>query len=405
MKSKINQESFVKDYNNGLTNAQLAEKYDVHDRTIEKVAARFRAKGLIDYKKYTIKSKIFGKVDNKEIVSQKELLKLLALYETKTAVAEKLGVGKSTITKLCQDYNIIDSTTHSKLLVESLHELTKDIKPYEAAKTHSHITGETLVIQLTDWHAGKIVKDQQGNILYNEAIFKRRMDKFCVQILKLLDNHIKKGTKINDVVVISTGDNANGEDIYATQAYEQELAPPYQVMLVVEVFTKLIQALLDRKLNVKFYGVKGNHGRLGKDKDPNSNWDIMIYLILKHWAYANQKKVEINYSELDYLNFEIERWKYHIRHIAPEQTDTSASRARFGGWAGMHNADAIVYGHYHHFGIMDANGVRVFRGGSPIGADEFAESLAKEADPIQLVWGVSKDRILTFSYAVDLADI
>ena len=402
MKTKVNLEEFKKDYSKGLISAQLAEKYKVSQRTIERIAAKLRAKGELDYKKYVTKSEVIGQDSP---VTQKELLKLLALYGTKTVVAKKLNLSESKIRNLCKQYNIIDSTTHSKLLVESLHELTKDIKPYEAAKTHSHITGETLVIQLTDWHAGKIVKDQQGNILYNETIFKRRMDKFCAQILKLLDNHIKKGTKVNDVVIISTGDNANGEDIYATQAYEQELAPPYQVMLVVEVFTKLIQALLDRKLNVKFYGVKGNHGRLGKDKDPNSNWDIMIYLILKHWAYANGKKVEINYSELDYLNFEIEGWKYHIRHIAPEQPDTSASRAKFGGWAGMHNADAICYGHFHHFGIFDANGVRVFRGGSPIGADEFAESLAKEADPIQLVWGVSKDRILTFSYAVDLADI
>lgn len=402
MKCSINLQAFKKDYNNGLNTVQLAEKHKVSQRTVERISAKLRAKGDLDYKRYVTKSKV---IKDDSSITQKELLKLLALYETKTAVAQKLGISESKIRKLCKQYNIIDSTTHSKLLIESLHELTKNITPYKAAKTHSHISGETLVIHLTDWHAGKLVKDQEGKVLYNENIFKQRMDKFCAQILKLLDNHIKKGTKINNVVVVSTGDNANGEDIYATQAYEQELAPPYQVMLVVEVFTKLIQALLDRKLNVKFYGVKGNHGRLGKDKDPNSNWDIMIYLILKHWAYSNNKKVEINYSKLDYLNFEIQGWKYHIRHIAPEQSDTSAGRVKFGGWASMHNADAIVYGHFHHFGIFDANGVRVFRGGSPIGADEFAESLAKEADPIQLVWGVSKDRILTFSYAVDLADV
>lgn len=402
MKAKVDLAQFNKDYNRGLTTTQLSLKYGISERTVERIAAKQRAKGELNYKKYITKSEV---IKEDASVTQKELLKLLALYETKSVVAKKLGISEGKVRRLCKQYNIIDSTTRSKLLVESLHELTKDIKPYQAAKTHSHITGETLVIHLSDWHAGKVVKDQQGNIVYNEAIFKRRMDKFCAQILKLLDNHIKKGTKINDVVLISTGDNANGEDIYATQAYEQELAPPYQVMLVVEVFTKLIQALLDRKLNVKFYGVKGNHGRLGKDKDPNSNWDIMIYLTLKHWAYANSKKVEIHFSELDYLNFEIQGWKYHIRHIAPEQSDTSASRAKFGGWASMHEADAIVYGHFHHFGVFDANGTRVFRGGSPIGADEFAESLAKRADPIQLVWGVSKDRILTFSYAVDLADI
>jgi len=338
MRTKVNLAQFNGDYNNGMTTVQLSTKYGISERTVERIAAKQRAKGKLNYKKYITKSEV---IKEDTSITQKELLKLLALYETKSVVAKKLGISENKVRRLCKQYNIIDSTTRSKLLVESLHELTKDIKPYQAAKTHSHITGETLVIQLADWHAGKVVKDQQGNIVYNEIVFKRRMDKFCAQILKLLDNHIKKGTKINDAVLISIGDNANGEDIYATQAYEQELAPPYQVMLVVEVFTKLIQALLDRKLNVKFYGVKGNHGRLGKDKDPNSNWDIMIYLTLKYWAYANNKKVEIHFSELDYLNFEIQGWKYHIRHIAPEQSDTSASRARFGGWASMHEADGL----------------------------------------------------------------
>jgi predicted phosphodiesterase len=266
------------------------------------------------------------------------------------------------------------------------------------------IKGDTLVIHITDLHAGKVVKDETGRIIYNEHIFKQRMDRLCTQTLKLLDHHISRGVAITNVVILSTGDLANGEDIYATQAYEQEIAPPKQVMLVVDVLTKLIASLLKRKLTVNFYGVKGNHGRTGKDTDPTANWDLMIYLILDYWSkfVLKNKSLQIKYAETDYLTLDIRGHRYLIRHIAPEQADTPSGRVKFNEWARMYNVDGIVYGHYHHFALSDVDGVRVFRGGSTVGGDSLSESMAKLSEPVQLVWGVNEARVSTFFYAVDL---
>ena len=91
-----------------------------------------------------------------------------------------------------------------------------------------------------------------------------------------------------------------------------------------------------------------------------------------------------------------------IRHIAPEQPDTPSGRVKFNEWARMYQADGIVYGHWHHFGLFDVDGVRVFRGGSTVGGDSLSESMAKHSEPIQLVWGVNEQRVSTFFYAVDL---
>ena len=222
--------------------------------------------------------------------------------------------------------------------------------------------------------------------------------------MKLLDNNISKGVPITDVVILSTGDQANGEEIYATQAYEQELAPPKQVMLVVDIMTKLIKSLLDRKLKVSFYGVKGNHGRTGKDTDPTANWDLMIYMIIDFWSkfVLKNPNLSIKYAETDYLTCDIRGKKYMIRHMAPEQPDTPAGRVKFNEWARMYKADGIVYGHWHHFGLFDVDGVRVFRGGSTVGGDSLSESMAKHSEPIQLIWGVNEQRVSTFFYAVDL---
>lgn len=295
----------------------------------------------------------------------------------------------------------------NQILVEELKIKLENLPSFKASK-QSKIDkkGDTLVIHLTDLHAGKIVKNQEGIIIYNEEVFKCRIERLCEQTLKLLDNNIVKGVPITDVVILSTGDLANGEGIYATQAYEQELAPPRQVMLCVEVISKLITALLDRKLSVRFYGIRGNHGRTGKDTDVSSNWDLMIYLILDFWAKLILKNpnLSINYAETEHMVLDIRGHGYLIRHIAPEQVDSPSGRVKINEWARRHNVQGVVYGHYHHAGIFDCDNVRVFRGGSTVGGDSLSESMAKHAEPLQLVWGVNEARVSTFIYLVDLGE-
>ena len=295
----------------------------------------------------------------------------------------------------------------SAMIIQSLKEELANVKPYKSAiQTKVDNKGDTLVIQLSDLHAGKIVTDQEGNVIYDENIFRTRIDILCEQILKLLDNNISKGVPIKDVIILSTGDQANGENIYATQAYEQELAPPKQVMLVVDVITKLITSLLNRKLNVTFYGVRGNHGRTGKDTDVTSNWDAMIYMILDFWARLVLKnpKLQIKFAETEHMVLDIRGHGYLIRHICPEQCDSPAGRAKINEWARRHKVEAIVYGHWHHFGLNDVDGVRVIRGASLVGGDSLSESMAKHSSPMQLVWGVNEARVTSFFYAVDLGE-
>jgi len=293
----------------------------------------------------------------------------------------------------------------SQRIISTLQTELENVEPYKPAiQSKTDVKGDTLVIQLADLHAGKVVKDQDGKVIYDENIFRTRINILCEQILKLLDHNISKGVPIREVVILSSGDQANGENIYATQAYEQELAPPKQVMLVVDVITKLIISLLKRKLPVRFYGVRGNHGRTGKDTDVTSNWDLQLYLILDFWARLVLKNpnLQIKYAETEHMVLNIRSHNYLIRHQCPEQCDSPAGRAKINEWARRHKAEAVVYGHWHHFGLNDVDGVRVIRGGSIVGGDSLSESMAKHSEPIQLVWGVNESHITTFFYAVDL---
>jgi predicted phosphodiesterase len=288
-----------------------------------------------------------------------------------------------------------------------LSELPKtDIK----VSTYKPKEGDTLIVHFTDWHIGRIVRNEDGKEIYNIEVFKERVNKLLIEILTLLDQYIIKGTPIKDVVILSTGDIVDGMGIFASQESVSETSPPFQIMLAVEVIQNFILALLKRKLNVTMQAVRGNHGEIrgdkGKAKDPNANWDFMLYLVLDFWAKAiiKDSNITIHYSELDYLNLSIQGWKYHIRHIAPQQGETAAGKAKFLGWARKHNCDVIVSGHYHHYSIGDKLGITIIKGGSLVGSDEYTEQLAEEAEPIQLIWGCSKNRPVTFAYAIDIGE-
>jgi len=305
-----------------------------------------------------------------------------------------------------------DKVNLSKLIIESLKEELSQFSPAKFIPHSNQIdkVGDTLVIHFADWHVGRLVRDEDGNELYNEKIFQERIEILLNEILTLLDEYISKGTPIKNVVIISTGDILDGMGIFSSQETVSEMSPPLQVMGAVKVIKNFILALLQRKLNVNFYGVKGNHGEIrgegGQQKNPEANWDLMLYLILDFWAKTILKnnKVNIHYSELDYLNFEIQGWKYHIRHLAPRDADTPSGKAKFLGWAKKHGCQVIVSGHWHHYLFTDRSGITVIRGGSIPGIDDLSERMAEEAESIQLIWGCSKNRPVSFMYAIDLGE-
>lgn len=335
-------------------------------------------------------------------------------------IADILDTSYGTIEKTCIRYglkkgiiinNTITAKQESKIgkdIIYLLKEELLKIPPKITANKIIKISADTAVIHFTDWHVGKVVKDEFGNEIYNISIFKQRIKKLLSEMLTLLDNYILKGTPIKDIVIISTGDILDGMGIYASQETKSELSPPFQVTLAAEIIRSFILSLLERKLPIKFYGVRGNHGEIrgegGKAKDLNANWDLMLYLMLDWWAKdtMQNKDLEIYYSELDYMNITIQGWRFNIRHIAPLQTTTPSGKAKFLAWAKKHKIAGVVSGHYHQWNIGDRNGLIIIRGGSVPGQDDLSESMGEESEPRQLIWGVCKDRPLSFAYPVDL---
>ena len=391
----MNTEKLITEYNKGTNDCELADMFDVCERTIQSRLSVLRYEGKIKYR-----SKSEDLNSQGVNISKFELLKLLSIYKTKFEISKRLNISPEVISKFCAQYGIEDTKTKAKKLNSTLKELSKS---YSAAKINKqlHVDGESLIIDISDWHIGKVVKDEKGKLLYNVNIARRRIKKLIEGMLKLLDYHLSKHIKVEEAIILCGGDMANGEGIYPTQTYDQSEAPPKQVMIVVELIMSLVMALLGRDLPVKFYGVKGNHGRLGKDADPASNWDLMAYMILKYIKEEKDlKKFFVTYTEADYLSVNIRnRWKYLIRHEAFAQDETSAGRAKYLGWLKLHHADVIVSHHVHHWSVNH----RKIVNGSPVGRDDLSERMAvTQGEPAQLLWVSTNERSHTDFYPVDL---
>ena len=94
---------------------------------------------------------------------------------------------------------------------------------------------------------------------------------------------------------------------------------------------------------------------------------------------------------MQYNTFEVKGWKGIVRHHAPVQADTATGIAKFASWFMMHEWDLFCFAHYHHCGIMTLCGKKLFRNGSLVGGDDYAESLAKYDSPSQLCWCVTEE--------------
>lgn len=335
-------------------------------------------------------------------LTKERLLALLNQYGSNRAVGRAIGVPESTIRYWIGKFELKHGPTVDNKILEVLRNSlgeSKPIKPMEIEK----VVGEALIIHLTDSHLGSVVADENGKTIYDKHIARVRFETLCSKILALLDNHISDGTKITEIHIFMTGDMVDGEGIYPGQPWRTDVAPPEQVIICADIIRNFLVSLRKMKLPIYVHAVKGNHGRVRKEFSPQSNWDLMLYMLLDQWLkWQKIKDIQIEYTTGDYLVTEVMGWKYLLRHYGPSQAETGSGSAKAGGWAAIHDFDAMVYGHYHHRALMDWNGKDLFMGPSLKGPDEFSESIAKDSEPAQCLWGVTRKHRTTFYYTVDL---
>lgn len=265
-------------------------------------------------------------------------------------------------------------------------------------------TGETLCIQLSDWHFGKNTLINGVPTFNSDIAFKRVTEVLAPQIVE----HVKrlgKTSEIEDVRIFMLGDMIENDIMYETQRMhiDKQVSSQFNdalkaIMIMLGAIRGAFADIGKPDIDIKIDGLTGNHGRAhGKQDTGECSWDTCLYMAVETaLQYSELKNISIDYSFDAYKIVDIRGQKGLLRHWAPSQAETGGARAKLGGWNEIFDYDFLCYGHYHHWGVNTYHGKPLFRNGSLCGTDDYAINLSVSDDWGQLMWGCSKDDPCTF---------
>lgn len=282
-------------------------------------------------------------------------------------------------------------------ITEELKNIRKETprKSSLSTKVISDIEGkESLVLLLSDWHMGQIVKDPEtGQIVYDMSIAQDRVE--MLPALLSANLGAEKMGSFDECVVILAGDIVTGEGIFPHQEMSLEDHAVAQTLAATKSIWFLLKRLRGMFPMVRVITTKGNHGRTMHS--PEANWDNVIYQELELLIdLEGDENLTIKNRYGDFATAEVKGWKGLIRHQAPAQAESAFGAIKFAGWYGIHEWDFFCFGHFHHWGVTTWTAKPIYRNGALVGGDEYAEGLAKYDNPVQICFGVSPGNPCTF---------
>ena len=234
--------------------------------------------------------------------------------------------------------------------------------------------GYKLLVCISDWHIGYIIRNYKGNN-YNYEIAKKRLSKFISEIERTCIRY-----NITDVTVCQLGDITENTYMRETQqAFECEFNMSEQVSKAIKLLYEFTVAISEFA-NVDLISVGGNHSRVSA-KAANiegDNFNVIIVEMLK-MLFAENKRVTV--KDIDYISdsalIEVNGLKIKAYHgdKAPKDSkrlyDTEISLEG-------EKIDLILRGHFHNFNVeTQNNGAYVITTGSLFGYNPYSNNTVR----------------------------
>lgn len=272
---------------------------------------------------------------------------------------------------------------------------------------------EDWVTHLTDLHAGDIVRDDDGEVVYETAEIPSIIDYVTEQSLNLAEKH---NSTYDTSHVLWDGDFVTNEGIYHGQFEDLDAWLDEQHETLIEPLMRQLKAFSERFDTVQVVCQVGNHGQnRASGTSRQANADLILYKSIRnivaqlreHAGVLENVEFKIG-SATAYKNFtmrggEIKGHLRHGQHRRP-QAETSARKKEWQGTLLDHDFDIAYMGHYHISGRIPWDGPPVIVSPSPKPAGEFVEKiegkLPGDYQGVATCHGVS-DQGITGVYPVD----
>lgn len=233
----------------------------------------------------------------------------------------------------------------------------------------------SLVLILSDLHYGKHTD------IFDLATAKDRI----LSIPSLLEKKVLH--HVDEIVVVLLGDIVEGEDIYLTQNGVIECPVFEQTQRATEDIWKLLTSLRKEfNVPIRVETVPGNHGRMSKTANEKSNWDNVVYYILKVMSSMyKDKDIFVNANYNMFQTFDVKTKKVGIYHEGIKHTGTPAMQVKIAGWAISKEIEMLCHGHWHKWGTSTWTDKVIVANGSLCGPDDLAERMA-QSDSAKQAW-------------------
>jgi predicted phosphodiesterase len=280
----------------------------------------------------------------------------------------------------------------AKAWLQGVVDVTDEIKgrlAYHGSRSVVNSNKSSLCVLLSDTHFGKHTK------WFDLETARKRMEEIPIRIKQ------QPLPEIDEVVVILAGDMVEGEDIYPTQNTHVECSAIEQVQACAESIWKTVLTFKELfKCPVRVETCPGNHGRVSRTANEKTNWDNVVYHILRIMASMyNDKSVVVNCNFDPFRNFQVKDKMGLAYHHGVQHTGTASMRVKVAGWMQSKKFDFLVHGHWHEWHVGNWLGKFVIGNGCMCGPDDLAEKMAVEDDARQAYFLVSPGQpVHSFSF-------
>ncbi len=231
------------------------------------------------------------------------------------------------------------------------------------------------ILTLSDFHFG--LEINEFNNTYNTDIFEIRLNSLIEKVVKYIVEH-----KVKAIYVLGLGDYLSGI-IHTTIRIENRENIVQQVIKVSDYLSQVL-TILSRYVEVFYYDVNDNHGRVFSNKDDSENDDnfslfVRWYLDAK---FSNQENVHIMQND---LNNEIGTLKIYGKNygFTHGHKDKIGNIVQNLSLMTKQFYDAIFMAHCHHFEANEVHGTYIYMNGTFSGTDAYANNIRNTSNPSQ----------------------
>lgn len=300
----------------------------------------------------------------------------------------------------------------------------KALPPFEykekESKIKPQIIEESLILFLSDFHCGEVVKSEQtagfGN--YNSEVFQRRIEEYTDTVIKFT-NSILLNYRYRTIHIFLNGDLVSGL-IHEELRIGADSTVIQQVLLCTRVLAAMIRDLqaTHPKIPIKIHCEPGNHGRTNTrpqhKNQATDSFDYMIFVMLEQ-MFRNDDFVKFNIPLSPYCLVQIEGFNWLLTHGSWIKS-----------WAGIpfygieravinwveqfglkgESFQHIALSHFHRPYELSLSGRRrIFGNGSVMGPNDFSLDVVRgQAEPSQWMLAVHPHNGVTLRVDVYLKE-